>query len=51
MDEQKIDEIQELSLEEAAEVKGGGFWSWLFGGSKGKNYAAGRAAYSSSRLA
>ncbi|HEY9857437.1 MAG TPA: hypothetical protein V6D05_16960 [Stenomitos sp.] len=33
MNEQTNNEVQELSLEEAAQVKGGGFWSWLFGGS------------------
>lgn len=51
MSEETTTDVQELTLEEAAEIKGGGFWGWLFGKKKGKNYAGGRMASSSGRLA
>lgn len=49
MSEETTTDVQELTLEEAAEVKGGGFWSWLFGRNKGGLYAGGRMASSSGR--
>lgn len=34
------EEISELTSEDAAKIKGGGLWSWLFG-SKSQSYVTG----------